>query len=54
VVPDQLHQLMACASPFESSFRTGCLGTMSEAVATAFPGGSRSVPSPADVQKCIG
>ena len=54
VLPDQLPQLLACVSPFESAYRSACLGRMSDAVATAFPGGSRSLPSPADVQKCIG
>jgi len=30
------------------------LNRMSEAVTAAFPGGARTLPSPADVQKCIG
>lgn len=54
VTGDQLPRLLACAAPFETAFRTHCLGRMSEAVAPAFPGGQRSLPSPADVQKCIG
>ncbi|GAX78041.1 hypothetical protein CEUSTIGMA_g5483.t1 [Chlamydomonas eustigma] len=54
VGPGQLKQLMSCVAPFEAAYRNAILSRTSDAVASAFPGGSRSLPSPADVQKCIG
>ena len=54
VVPAQLRQLLSCAGPFEAAYRSASLARLSDAVVTAFPGSSRSLPSPADVQKCIG
>lgn len=53
VVPEQLQQLLAATAPFQSAYLAGCLSRMSEAVMAAFPGGSRQLPAPADVQKCI-
>ncbi|MEW5299136.1 MAG: hypothetical protein WDW36_002180 [Sanguina aurantia] len=53
VVPAQLQQLLAATSPFQNAYLAACLSRMSEAVVAAFPGQSRSLPSPADVQKCI-
>jgi hypothetical protein len=41
---------MGCAGPLEKAYRSACLNLMAEAVASAFPGGARSLPSPADVQ----
>lgn len=38
----------------QASYLAGCLSRMSDAVGAAFPGGARALPSPADVQKCIG
>eukprot|EP00798_Chlamydomonas_sp_ICE-L_P027164 gene27164-2403_t len=54
VVPDQLLQLLSAAAPFQTAYMNSSLSRMSDAVMAAFPGGSRSLPSPADVQKCIG
>ena len=54
VLPEQLRQLLSSAGPFEAAYRSASLSRLSDAVATAFPGTSRSLPSPADVQKCIG
>mmetsp|Transcript_14383 Transcript_14383/g.31097 ORF Transcript_14383/g.31097 Transcript_14383/m.31097 type:complete len:825 (+) Transcript_14383:68-2542(+) len=54
VVPEQLQQLLGAAAPFQAAYLAGCLSRMSDAVMAAFPGGARSLPSPADVQKCIG
>lgn len=38
----------------QATFLGSCLNRMSEAVVAAFPGGARSLPTFADVQKCIG
>ena len=54
MVPEHLKLLLASAGPFEASYRSASLARLSDAVVTAFPGSSRSMPSPADVQKCIG
>lgn len=53
VGPDQLAALLGATAPFQSAYLASCLSRMTEAVAVAFPGGSRSLPGPADVQKCI-
>ena len=38
----------------QGAYLSICMNHMSEAVTTAFPGGTRTLPSPSDVQKCIG
>ncbi len=54
VQPEQLLQLLQATGPFQAAYFSGCLQRMSDAVLAAFPGGQRQLPSPADVQKCIG
>ena len=54
VFPDQLLQLLNATAPFQNAYLGACLSRMSDSVVAAFPGGTRSLPSPADVQKCIG
>ncbi|KAF5842008.1 hypothetical protein DUNSADRAFT_9888 [Dunaliella salina] len=50
----QLQQLLGATAPMQGAYLAISLNRMSDAVTTAFPGGARSLPSPADVQKCIG
>ncbi|WIA17060.1 hypothetical protein OEZ85_013963 [Tetradesmus obliquus] len=52
--PDQLAALLDASGPFRDAYLAACLGRMQDAVAAAFPGSARVLPSPADVQKCIG
>lgn len=54
VAPDQLPGLLATAAPFRDAYLATALGRMQDAVSAAFAGGGRALPSPADVQKCIG
>jgi hypothetical protein len=54
VLPEQLPQLLDVSAPFRDAFLSSGLVRLQEAVGTAFPGSSRALPSPADVQKCIG
>jgi len=54
VTPEQLQQLLGATAPLQNAYLGGCLARMSDAVTAAFPGGARSLPSPADVQKLIG
>jgi hypothetical protein len=54
VTPDQLQQLLGATAPVQGAYLASCLSRMSDAVVSAFPGGARSLASPADVQKCIG
>jgi len=54
VTQTQLQQLLGATSPMQGAYLAISLNRMSEAVTAAFPGGARSLPSPADVQKCIG
>lgn len=54
MLPEQLPLLLDVSAPFRDAYLTGGLVRLQEAVGTAFPGGSRALPSPADVQKCIG
>ncbi|KXZ51911.1 hypothetical protein GPECTOR_11g39 [Gonium pectorale] len=54
VGPPQLQQLLAATAPFQSAFCAGCLARMTDAVAAAFPGSGRQLPSATEVQKCIG
>jgi hypothetical protein len=52
--PDQLAALLDASGPFRDAYLAACLGRMQDAVGAAFPGSARVLPSPADVQKCIG
>jgi hypothetical protein len=52
--PEQLLQLLHATGPFQNAYFSASLQRMSEAVLAALPGGQRQLPSPADVQKCIG
>eukprot|EP00198_Chlamydomonas_reinhardtii_P007786 XP_001697123.1 component of oligomeric golgi complex 5 [Chlamydomonas reinhardtii] len=54
VGPAQLQQLLAATSPFQTAYMAGCLSRLTDAVAAAFPGSSRQLPSATEVQKCIG
>ncbi|GLI63871.1 hypothetical protein VaNZ11_006987 [Volvox africanus] len=54
VGPPQLQQLLAATGPFQTAFMAGCLSRLTDAVAAAFPGSSRQLPSATEVQKCIG
>lgn len=53
-LPDQLPALLDTSAPFRDTYLAAALGRMQEAVTAAFPGSARVLPSPADVQKCIG
>lgn len=53
-IPDQLPALLDTSAPFRDAYLAAALGRMQEAVTAAFPGSARVLPSPADVQKCIG
>ncbi|EFJ53077.1 component of oligomeric golgi complex 5 [Volvox carteri f. nagariensis] len=54
VGPAHLQQLLAATGPFQTTFMAGCLSRLTDAVAAAFPGSSRQLPSATEVQKCIG
>ncbi|GLC41103.1 hypothetical protein PLESTM_001156100 [Pleodorina starrii] len=54
VGPPQLQQLLAATGPFQTAYMAGCLSRLTDAVAAAFPGSSRQLPSATEVQKCIG
>ena len=46
--------IAAAVAPFQDAFLSAGLARMHEAVNNLYPATSRSLPSPADVQKCIG
>lgn len=48
-----MNLLLSVCQPIERAYLAASLMRMSEAVTLAFPGGTRTLPSPADVQKCI-
>ncbi|GFR42609.1 hypothetical protein Agub_g3540 [Astrephomene gubernaculifera] len=50
----QLQQLLAATGPFQSAYMAGCLARLTDAVAAAFPGSARQLPSATEVQRCIG
>ena len=53
--PPQLEQqLLKCLAPFEQVFLATTLQRLNELITAAFPGGPRTLPAPADVQRCIG
>ena len=54
VPPEQLASLLATAAGFRDAYLAATLGRLQEAVSSAFSGSSRTLPSPAEVQKLIG
>eukprot|EP00879_Flechtneria_rotunda_P024949 GHRR01026476.1.p1 GENE.GHRR01026476.1~~GHRR01026476.1.p1 ORF type:complete len:481 (+),score=194.62 GHRR01026476.1:205-1647(+) len=52
--PDQMPALLDASGPFRDAYLAAALGRMQEVAGQAFQGSSRALPSPADVQKCIG
>lgn len=50
---EQLPELLGAAAPFRDAYLAGSLGRLQDMVNAAFPGGGRTLPSPADCQKCI-
>jgi hypothetical protein len=54
VLPEQLPLLLDASAPFRDAYLAAGLVRLQDAVGAAFPGSSRALPSPADVQKCIG
>lgn len=50
----QAEELLAAAAPFRDTYLGGALSRLNDAVGAAFPGGSRPLPTAADLQKCIG
>lgn len=46
--------LMAAIGPFQQAYLGACLTRMSDAATAAFPGGSRALPTSAELQKFIG
>ena len=45
---------MAAIGPFQQAYLGACLTRMSDAATAAFPGGSRALPTSAELQKFIG
>ncbi len=45
---------MAAIAPFQQAYLGACLTRMSDAATAAFPGGSRALPTSAELQKFIG
>lgn len=54
VLPEQQEELLAAAAPFQNAYLAASLQRLSDVVTAAFPGGNRSLPTPAELQKCIG
>ena len=54
VTEAQAEALLAAAVPFRDAYLSATLSRLNEAVGTAFPGGSRPLPTAVDLQKCIG
>ncbi len=50
----QAEALLAAAAPFRDAYLGAALSRLTDAIGTAFPGGSRPLPTAADLQKCIG
>jgi len=46
--------VLAAAAPFQNGYLGAALARMTDAVAAAFPGGARALPTSAELQKCIG
>ena len=53
VMPEQQAELVNTAAPFQNAYLAAALTRMSDAVAAAFPGTSRTLTSSAELQKCI-
>lgn len=50
----QAETLLAAASPFQTAYLAATVARLNDTVLTAFPGGSRSLPTSVELQKCIG
>ena len=53
VVSEQLNELLAAAAPFQHAHQGAALTRISDAVQAAFQGGTRPLPTAAELQKCI-
>lgn len=53
VVSEQLNELLATAAPFQHAHQGAALARISDAVQAAFQGGTRPLPTAAELQKCI-
>jgi len=51
---DEAEGLMASIGLFQQAYLGACLTRMSDAATAAFPGGSRTLPTSAELQKFIG
>lgn len=49
----QRQDLVEAARPFQNAYLAAALSRLSDAVTAAFPGGSRALPTSAELQKCI-
>jgi len=50
----EVEAVLAAVAPFQQAYLGSCLTRMSDAATSAFPGGSRSLPTSAELQKFIG
>ena len=50
----QAAAVLGAAAPFQNGYLAAALARMTDAVAAAFPGGARALPTSAELQKCIG
>ncbi|CAL8469379.1 g8920 [Coccomyxa elongata] len=51
---DETEAVVAAVAPFQQAYLGTCLMRMSDAATSAFPGGNRSLPTSAELQKFIG
>ncbi len=51
---DETEAVVAAVAPFQQAYLGTCLTRMSDAATSAFPGGNRSLPTSAELQKFIG
>lgn len=51
---DETEAVVAAVAPFQQAYLGTCLTRMSDAATAAFPGGNRSLPTSAELQKFIG
>lgn len=54
LVEDETEAVVAAVAPFQQAYLGSCLSRMSDAATSAFPGGNRSLPTSAELQKLIG
>ncbi|EIE21637.1 hypothetical protein COCSUDRAFT_30131 [Coccomyxa subellipsoidea C-169] len=54
LVEDETEAVVAAVAPFQQAYLGSCISRMSDAAASAFPGGNRSLPTSAELQKFIG